>query len=85
MPLKLKQWNLVVFASAVLTLAATPGARGSNCAGTSVGLTPINDLGAGSYLGQFQGGLYRSGLNTPPAAHHQEGVARAQAIQPLST
>ncbi|MEA2600646.1 MAG: hypothetical protein QOF89_1638 [Acidobacteriota bacterium] len=84
MSLKLKSCGLVVLAYVTLALAAAPGARGSNCAGTSVGLTPLNDLAAGSYLGQFQGGLYPGGLNTPPPAHHQEGLARAAAIQPLS-
>jgi len=81
---KRKPSDLAVLAFALLVLAATPGAWGSNCNGTSVGLTPLNDLGAGSYLGQFQGGLYPGGFNTPPAAHHQEGLARAAAIQPLS-
>ncbi|MEO6191662.1 MAG: hypothetical protein ABIS20_01515 [Thermoanaerobaculia bacterium] len=81
---KLKTWGLAVLASATLALAAAPGAWGSNCSRTSVGLTPLNDLAAGNYLGQFQGGLYPGGLNTPPAAHHQEGLARAAAIEPLS-
>lgn len=74
------------FAMLVLaTLAVAPTAQGANCGGTSVGLTPLNDLAAGSYLGQFQGGLYPGGTNTPPAAHHQAGLARAAAIQPLNT
>ena len=84
MSIKLKSSGLVLLVSATLALAAAPAARGSNCAVTSVGLTPMNDLGAGSYLGQFQGGLYPGGVNTPPSAHHQEGLARAAAIQPLS-
>ena len=41
-------------------------AAASNCAGTSTGRIPINDLGAGLYLGAFQGGLYPGGRNTPP-------------------
>jgi len=84
MSFKLKPCGLAVLVSATLALAAAPGARGSNCAGTSVGLTPLNDLASGKYMGLFQGGLYPGGLNTPPAAHHQEGLARAAAIQPLS-
>jgi hypothetical protein len=31
-------------------------------------LTPLNDLGAGLYLNQFQGGLYPGGFNSMPAA-----------------
>ena len=74
------------FAMLVLaTLAVAPRAQGADCGGTSVGLTPLNDLAAGTYLGQFQGGLYPGGNNAPPAAHHQEGLARAAAIQPLNT
>jgi hypothetical protein len=80
-----KSCGLAVLALAAIALAAAPMAWGSNCGGTSVGLTPLNDLAAGKYLGQFQGGLYPGGLNTPPAAHHQEGLARAAAIQPLNT
>jgi hypothetical protein len=77
--------RLAVPLLAVLTLAPGPEAWGSNCAGTSVGFKPLNDLGTGKYLGQFQGGLYPGGSNTPPTAHHQEGLARAAAIQPLNT
>jgi hypothetical protein len=79
-----KWWAFAVLAFAVM-LAAAPWAWGSNCNGTSVGFIPLNDLGTGRYLGQFQGGLYPNGINTPPAAHHQQGLARAAAIQPLNT
>jgi PEP-CTERM motif len=47
--------------------------------------TPINDLGTGLYLNQFQGGLYPNGSNTVPAAHAADGLQRAAAIQPLNT
>ena len=56
---------------------------GSECDRTSVGFTPINDLGQGLYLGQFQGGLYPGGLNVPPPEHNAAGLARANGIQPL--
>src|SRR5437867_857694 len=36
--------------------------------GGSTGNIPINDLGAGTYMG-FQGGLYPGGQNAPPAGH----------------
>ncbi len=55
-----------------------------NCANTSTGLVPINDLGAGLYLGVFTGGLYPDGRNAPPASHRDAGLAAAGAIQPLS-
>jgi hypothetical protein len=47
--------------------------------------TPLNDLGSGLYLSQYQGGLYPGGLNEAPAAHAAEGLARAFAVQPLNT
>jgi hypothetical protein len=52
-----------------------------NCAQTSVGLVPLTDLGAGTYLG-FGGGLYPGGANTPPAAHAAAGAAFAAAVLP---
>lgn len=55
----------------------------SDCTVTSVGFTPLNDLGSGLYLGQFQGGLYPGGSNAVPAAHAAEGRSRALAIGPL--
>lgn len=51
----------------------------SDCLETSVGLTPLNDLGAGTYM-TFEGGLYPGGVNTPPVAHVAEGLAAGQAV-----
>src|SRR5437764_2343252 len=42
----------------------------------SFSATPLNDLGGGSYLGQFQGGLYPNGSNVVPATHSAEGISR---------
>src|SRR5215470_6812498 len=42
----------------------------ANCAGTSVGLTPLPDSGRGTYRGD-RGGLYPDGLNQPPASYAQ--------------
>jgi len=39
----------------------------ADCTFTSLGLTPLNDLGPGVYLG-FTGGLYPNGANARPAA-----------------
>lgn len=58
------------------------GDGSANCANTFVGFTPLIDLGIGTYKG-FEGGLYPSGSNQPPATYLQAGLARAQAIQPL--
>ena len=52
-----------------------------NCAVTSVGFTPLNDLGSGLYRGA-QGGLYPGGMNTQPAGHLAAGAALAQAMTP---
>jgi hypothetical protein len=57
-------------------------ASGPDCAQTSVGLTPLTDLGTGTYHG-YQGGLYPGGSNQPPSSYAQVGLAHARAVQPL--
>ena len=73
--------------SIVLTvafLAAAPAsAAAADCAKTTTGLTPIAQLGTGSYKG-VQGGLYPAGTNTPPAAYAAEGRRAAAEIVPRS-
>jgi hypothetical protein len=54
----------------------------ANCVQTSVGFTPINDLGTGTYLGMM-GGLYPNGSNARPQSHQDAGLAFAQQVQPL--
>jgi hypothetical protein len=44
---------------------------------------PLNDLGNGKYLGQFEGGLYEHGANVPPADHAAVGVGQAALVRPL--
>ena len=68
-------------AAAALSLVALVPARAQNCAQTSVGLTPLPALGAGTYQG-FQGGLYPGGANVRPIAHHVDGMAQATAVVP---
>src|SRR5437870_478618 len=65
---------------------AAPGAAvpAADCTRTSVGFTPVNDLGTGTYH-SYEGGLYPNGLNAPPAVYLQEGMAYVQAIQPLAS
>lgn len=82
-------WGRLIVAGlvAVLSLtAATPAAaaqRGQDkdCSLTSVGLVPLTDLGAETYLGA-QGGLYPQGSNEVPAAHLAVGLERAATIVP---
>ncbi|MBZ5679764.1 MAG: choice-of-anchor D domain-containing protein [Acidobacteriia bacterium] len=75
-------------ASETLTLPVN-GLTGAKCsnistnvAGTNSPIVPIPDLGTGTYLGS-QAGLYPGGTNTRPAGHDADGVAFANAIQPL--
>jgi hypothetical protein len=49
---------------------------------TSVGLTPLIDLGAGTYRDQ-EGGLYAGGKNVPSPEHLQAGLKIAAKIVPL--
>ena len=67
-----------------ILLALPPGARAADCTGTSTGLVPLTDLGAGLYQG-VPGGLYPGASNVRPAAHDAAGIAIAQGIAPLDT
>ena len=64
------------------TLAQRPGTPNANCAQTSVGFTPLNDLAGGSYQG-YEGGLYLGGTNYPPLDYRWMGRAHANLVQPL--
>jgi hypothetical protein len=72
-----------LFLIAVLSLAIQPAVHARDCSMTSVGLTPINDLGTGSYLG-FQGGLYPGGANQRPEGHASTGLVLARSIEALN-
>lgn len=74
----------LTLACAMTLLLAGPAAWGSDCSRTSTGLVPLSELGNGLYLGQYPGGLYPEGKNQPSAGHHDEGLARAAAVQPLN-
>jgi hypothetical protein len=66
--------------SILLTIALATSGAGPARAQTT-GLTPITDLGAGSYAG-FPGGLYPGGANTPPSGHAAAALSRAGLIVP---
>jgi len=71
----------------MLVLAALAGSGLQNApaglADHGLAAVPLNDLGAGTYLGVYEGGLYESGTNVVPPDHAAVGAARAAAVQPL--
>lgn len=52
------------------------------CMRSSTDLVPLTDLGIGTYQG-FVGGIYPEGANRPPGSYLDQGLRRAQLIQPL--
>jgi len=57
-----------------------------DCTNTSIGETPINDMGTGTWAGNGQmGGLYPNGSNIRPASHQNAGMSLACQVQPLDT
>jgi hypothetical protein len=73
--------------AAVALAAPSAGASGAsgaaaNCAQTSIGRTPLSDLGHARYRGEL-GGLYPQASNRPPTAYRRQGVAHARQVQPL--
>ena len=46
---------------------------------------PLIDLLDSMYLGEYEGGLYPEARNEMPATHLEEGIRRANQIQPLDT
>ena len=58
--------------------------QGKDCSRDSMGLSPLNDLGAGIYQG-VQGGLYGGGSNQCPFGHAFDGLRIARTIAPLDT
>jgi hypothetical protein len=83
-PSRLARRVSLALALALLAMPAWPGtAAGSECARTSVGLTPLSDLGTGTYRGS-KGGLYPDSVDFRPVAHEREGEAIAEGIGPLA-
>lgn len=75
--------GLFVAHAASLDSTITLTLNDANCAKTSVGFTPLIDLGMSTYKG-FEGGLYPGGSNQPSADYLQMGLTRAQMIKPLN-
>jgi hypothetical protein len=71
-------------ASTTVPTVPTGGSQtgGGNCSRTTVGFTPLTDLGQGRYHG-FEGGLYPGGANTPPSSYLNAGLAAARQVRPL--
>ncbi|MBL8878345.1 MAG: hypothetical protein JNG88_04425 [Phycisphaerales bacterium] len=80
--MSIRRATIVPFA-VVWALGHAAAAHAADCAQTSVGITPLNDLGTGQYLGLYQGGLYPNGSNAMPPAHAAIGLTRAAQIRPL--
>ena len=78
-------WQVISRSASILILGfLIPSLSFSqNCANTSVGFPPINDLGVGFWHGA-QGGLYPNGQNVRPADHNAAGVDIANQVVPLS-
>ncbi|MBS0197899.1 MAG: hypothetical protein JSR77_14180 [Planctomycetes bacterium] len=70
--------------AAIACALISPSLFASDCTRTSIGHHSLDDLGAGLYLGQFQGGLYPGGENTMPQGHSLLGMQRANNIRPLN-
>ena len=77
--------NVVICLATVVFLAWAGAMIAANCAVTSVNRVPIQDLGAGLYLNQFQGGLYPNGMNEAPTVHAAAGLQRASEVVPRNT
>lgn len=63
-------------------------AQGPQCDNTSVGYTPLTDLGTAEYERDGEGeegGLYGEGSNTCPSAHQAAGVALGAQVEKLDT
>jgi hypothetical protein len=73
---------IVALAALALTFTSVIAApsKPQSCVSTTQGLTPIMDLGIGTYQG-YQGGLYADGQNTPPTDYLAAGVAASAAIR----
>ncbi len=65
----------------LLSTALALPAAAQNCKGTSIGVTPLTDMGTKTYKNQ-EGGLYPNALNVAPARHHLAALNAANNIVP---
>jgi hypothetical protein len=70
-----------IVCTAALAALSTASASAQNCSNTSVGFTPLIDLGPGFYQG-FEGGLYPGGSIVRPMAHEIAGLGEVTQIVP---
>jgi hypothetical protein len=79
---------LILFALALVSVAAAQAPTGlarsaADCTITSTGLVPLTDLtGKKTYRGH-RGGLYPGGVNRPPRAYLNAGIAAAKRVRPI--
>lgn len=71
----------IMACAAALALVPFAPAGAANCGRTSVGLTPLSELGENRYH-RAMGGLYPGGRNTPPARHRDLGDELARKVRP---
>lgn len=76
----MRRTSLAAAGFVLLASIAMPAAA-ADCTRTSVGRTPIDDLGAGTYQG-FEAGLYPGGTNQRPAAYTAFGESLARLAVP---
>lgn len=79
---------LILGVLAVAPLAAAQPPAGlarpaAECSQTSIGLTPLTDLGKKRYHGQ-RGGLYPGGLNQASRPYLRQGLAAAKRVRPIN-
>ena len=65
-----------------ISTSALAQQRGGDCSNDSLGLTPLIDMGATTYMG-FEGGLYPGATNTIPADHLALGMSLLNYVGPL--
>lgn len=70
--------SIAAFAAVLLLV---PLADAANCGRTTVGLTPLSELGEDRYH-RAMGGLYPGGRNVPPKRHRDLGEDLARKVRP---
>jgi hypothetical protein len=76
--------GLVVLPAGTARAPASKMRFAADCSIKSTGLVPLTDLsGRRTYHGH-RGGLYPSGVNRPPRAYLQQGIAAAKRVRPIN-